>query len=150
MEKNNLSRRQFIATTSIGAIGAIVTTGAPSCGELNNVSGKLAMLGGSPVRTADWLEWPIWDPDADEPMVQRLKAAGAIVVGKTNTPEFGLAVLTENKLGDACRNPWNTEMNTGGSSGGAAASVAAGITSLAQSSDGGGSTRIPACFCGVR
>jgi len=88
-------------------------------------------------------------PDADEPMVQRLKAAGAIVVGKTNTPEFGLAVLTENKLGDACRNPWNTEMNTGGSSGGAAASVAAGITSLAQSSDGGGSTRIPACLCGV-
>ena len=88
-------------------------------------------------------------PDADEPMVQRLKAAGAIVVGKTNTPEFGMAVLTENKLGDACRNPWNTEMNTGGSSGGAAASVAAGITSLAQSSDGGGSTRIPACFCGV-
>jgi len=87
--------------------------------------------------------------DADEPMVQRLKAAGAIVVGKTNTPEFGMAVLTENKLGDACRNPWNTEMNTGGSSGGAAASVAAGITSLAQSSDGGGSTRIPACFCGV-
>jgi len=88
-------------------------------------------------------------PDADEPMVQRLKAAGAIVVGKTNTPEFGLAALTENKLGDACRNPWNTEMNSGGSSGGAAASVAAGITSLAQSSDGGGSTRIPACFCGV-
>jgi len=88
-------------------------------------------------------------PDADEPMVQRLKAAGAIIVGKTNTPEFGLAVVTENKLGDACRNPWNTEMNSGGSSGGAAASVAAGITSLAQSSDGGGSTRIPACFCGV-
>ncbi|GAG31155.1 unnamed protein product, partial [marine sediment metagenome] len=88
-------------------------------------------------------------PDTDETMVQRLKAAGAIVVGKTNTPEFGLAVLTENKFGDACRNPWNTEMNTGGSSGGAAASVAAGITSLAQSSDGGGSTRIPACFCGV-
>ena len=88
-------------------------------------------------------------PDNEGTMVQRLRKSGAIVVGKTNTPEFGLCCTTENKLGDACRNPWNLEMNSGGSSGGAAASVASGITGLAQGSDGGGSTRIPACFCGV-
>lgn len=88
-------------------------------------------------------------PDTDGTMVQRLKAAGAIIVGKTNTPEFGWHCSTENKLGDACRNPWNTERTSGGSSGGAAASTAAGISPLAQGSDGGGSIRIPACFCGV-
>ena len=88
MEKNNLSRRQFIATTSIGAIGAIVTTGAPSCGELNNVSGKLAMLGGSPVRTADWLEWPVWDPDADEPMLSVLRSGKWYREWGTKVTEF--------------------------------------------------------------
>ena len=88
-------------------------------------------------------------PDNEGTMVQRLKAAGAIIFGKTNAPEFGLCCSTENKLGDACRNPWNTERTSGGSSGGAAVSVAAGISPLAQGSDGGGSTRIPASFCGV-
>jgi aspartyl-tRNA(Asn)/glutamyl-tRNA(Gln) amidotransferase subunit A len=88
-------------------------------------------------------------PRTEGTLLKRLKAAGAIVIGKTNTPEFGLAGSTENKLGDACRNPWNTEMTSGGSSGGAAASVAAGISSLAQGSDGGGSIRIPASYCGV-
>lgn len=88
-------------------------------------------------------------PDTEGTMVRRLKAAGAIIVGKTNTPEFGLCCLNENKLGDACRNPWNTERHSGASSGGAAAAVAAGISPLAQASDGGGSTRIPASFCGL-
>lgn len=88
-------------------------------------------------------------PDEDSLVVERLKAAGAIIVGKTNTPEFGTALSTENKLGDACRNPWNTEKTSGGSSGGAAASVAAGMNPLSLGSDGGGSIRIPASFCGV-
>ena len=88
-------------------------------------------------------------PEHEGTLIQRLKSAGAIIVGKTNTPEFGLCCSTENKLGDACRNPWNTERTSGGSSGGAAASVAAGITPIAQGSDGGGSTRIPSSFCGV-
>ncbi|MQY72297.1 MAG: amidase, partial [Dehalococcoidia bacterium] len=88
-------------------------------------------------------------PDKEGTMVQRLKAAGAIIIGKTNTPEFGLSCCTENKLTDTCRNPWNTERNSGGSSGGAAAGTAAGISPLAQGSDGGGSTRIPASWCGV-
>lgn len=88
-------------------------------------------------------------PEADSTMVRRLKEAGAIIIGKTNTPELGLADQTENKLGDACCNPWNTGRTSGGSSGGAAASVAAGISPLAQGSDGGGSVRIPASFCGL-
>ncbi len=82
-------------------------------------------------------------------LAERLKKAGAVIVGKTNTPEFGLANSTENKLGDACRNPWNTEKTSGGSSGGTASAVAAGIVSLSPGSDGGGSVRIPACFCGL-
>lgn len=105
-------------------------------------------VNGMPV-TQGSLAYQNFVADTDDTMVQRLRTSGAIIVGKTNTPEFGLCGFTENKLGDACRNPWNLEMHSGGSSGGAAASVAAGITSIAQSSDGGGSTRIPASFCGV-
>jgi aspartyl-tRNA(Asn)/glutamyl-tRNA(Gln) amidotransferase subunit A len=87
--------------------------------------------------------------DRDALCVERLRAAGAIIVGTTNTPEFGAAGTTENRIGPPCRNPWNRERTSGGSSGGAAASVAAGITAVAQGSDGGGSIRIPASFCGI-
>ncbi|MBI2964863.1 MAG: amidase [Chloroflexi bacterium] len=90
-----------------------------------------------------------WIADRDEIAVERLKKAGAIVVGKTNTPEFGRLGTTENRLGDDCRNPWNPAATSGGSSGGAAASVAAGMVPIAQGSDGGGSIRIPSSFCGV-
>jgi len=78
-----------------------------------------------------------------------VRRAGAVILGKTNTPEFGLLGTTENRLGDHCRNPWNTERTTGGSSGGAGATVVAGLCSLAVGSDGGGSVRIPSSFCGV-
>ena len=88
-------------------------------------------------------------PDEDSIVVERVRRAGGVVLGKTNTPEFGLLGRTENRLGDPCRNPWNTERTAGGSSGGAAASLAAGLCSLATGSDGGGSIRIPATFCGV-
>jgi len=88
-------------------------------------------------------------PENEGTFIQRLKAAGAIIIGKTNAPEFGISFSTENKLGDACRNPWNTERTPGVSSGGAAAGVAAGIAPLAQGGDGAGSTRVPACFCGL-
>ena len=91
-----------------------------------------------------------WIPDHDDLVVERLRAAGAIILGKTNTPEFGEGGgVTENKLGDYCRNPWNIEMGSGASSGGAAASVAAGITPVAHGTDGAGSIRIPASFCGI-
>lgn len=74
MEKNNLSRRSFIATTSAGAIGAMVATGTPLLGKVNNDSGKLALLGGSPVRTEEWMEWPAWDSDAEDPMLSVLRS----------------------------------------------------------------------------
>ena len=88
-------------------------------------------------------------PDEDSIVVERVRASGAVILGKTNTPEFGLLGHTQNLLGDHCRNPWNTERTSGGSSGGAGAAVAAGLCSLATGSDGGGSIRIPSSFCGV-
>ncbi len=88
-------------------------------------------------------------PQQDSIVVERVRAAGAIILGKTNTPEFGLSGTTENRLGDACRNPWDPSRTAGGSSGGAAASVAAGLCALATGTDGGGSIRIPASFCGT-
>ncbi len=88
-------------------------------------------------------------PDLDSVVVERVKSSGAIILGKTNTPEFGLSGTTENKLGDACRNPWDTSRTPGGSSGGAAAALASGLCTLATGSDGGGSIRIPASFSGV-
>ena len=88
-------------------------------------------------------------PEMDSVVVERVKSAGAIILGKTNTPEFGLSGTTENKLGDACRNPWDTARTPGGSSGGAAAALAAGLCTLATGSDGGGSIRIPASFSGL-
>ena len=88
-------------------------------------------------------------PEYDSVVVERVKAAGAIILGKTNTPEFGLSGTTENKLGEPCRNPWDTTRTPGGSSGGAGAALAAGLCTLATGSDGGGSIRIPASFSGV-
>ena len=88
-------------------------------------------------------------PDADSAVVERVLASGAIILGKTNTPEFGLLGANENLLGDDCRNPWNPERTSGASSGGAGAAVAAGLSSIATGGDGGGSIRIPASFCGI-
>ena len=88
-------------------------------------------------------------PQQDAIIVQRLQAAGAIIIGKTNTSEFGWMAITDNLLFGATRNPWNLELTPGGSSGGAAASVASCMGSLAIGSDGGGSIRIPSSFCGV-
>ena len=88
-------------------------------------------------------------PAEDDLVVQRLKAAGAIVVGKTNTPEFGAGGNTFNAVFGATRNPWNTTLTCGGSSGGAAVAVATGMGPIAEGTDLGGSLRAPAAFCGV-
>lgn len=86
--------------------------------------------------------------DRDGVSVSRLKAAGAVVVGKTNTPEFGYKGFTENRLWGPTRNPWDPTKTPGGSSGGSAAAVAAGMVPLCSGSDGGGSIRIPASLTG--
>ncbi|RYM05134.1 amidase [Sporolactobacillus sp. THM7-7] len=88
-------------------------------------------------------------PKFDATIVRRLKAAGAIILGKTNTPEFGHKGTTNNRLFGPTKNPWKLANGTGGSSGGSAAAVAAGLVPLAEGSDGGGSIRIPSSLCGV-
>lgn len=88
-------------------------------------------------------------PDEDALTVQRLKAAGAVVIGKTNTPEFGAGANTYNAVFGATRNPWKLSHTCGGSSGGSAVALACGLGPLATGSDLGGSLRIPASFCGV-
>jgi amidase len=88
-------------------------------------------------------------PDFDLAVVRRLRDAGFVIVGKTNTPEFGTVAFTESELNGATRNPWNTKLTPGGSSGGSAAALAAGLVPAAHATDGGGSIRIPASCCGL-
>lgn len=88
-------------------------------------------------------------PQADAVAVQRLKAAGAIVLGKTTTPEFAHKLLTDSPLHGVTRNPWDLERTPGGSSGGSAAAVAAGIGPLSLATDAGASTRLPAACTGI-
>jgi aspartyl-tRNA(Asn)/glutamyl-tRNA(Gln) amidotransferase subunit A len=85
----------------------------------------------------------------DCPAVKRLRDAGMILIGRTNTPEFGWKGVTDNRVFGISRNPWNTKLTPGGSSGGAAAAVAAGLGPVGVGTDGGGSLRIPASFCGI-
>lgn len=109
--------------------------------DLNLVGGVRCTYGN--VALADFV------PEESEPLVQRLEERGGIVVGKTNTPEFGAGGNTFNDVFGSTRNPWDTRMNAGGSSGGAAASLAAGEVWLSHGSDLAGSLRTPAAYCGV-
>lgn len=88
-------------------------------------------------------------PDRDAESVARLRRAGAVIVGKTNTPEFAFGAVCTNQLKGPTRNPWNRNLTSGGSSGGSAVAVATGMVALAQGTDFGGSVRMPASFCGV-
>lgn len=87
-------------------------------------------------------------PDRDDEAVRRLRAAGAIILGKTNTPEFAFGAVCTNKLRGPTINPWNAALTSGGSSGGSAVAVATGMAPLALGTDFGGSVRTPASFCG--
>lgn len=88
-------------------------------------------------------------PTTDAPLVSRLKAAGAIFLGNTNTPEFLMAYETNNLVNGKTSNPWNLEYSAGGSSGGEAAAISSGCAAGGVGSDGGGSIRVPAHFCGI-
>jgi aspartyl-tRNA(Asn)/glutamyl-tRNA(Gln) amidotransferase subunit A len=92
---------------------------------------------------------PAWVPEEDAPVVERLYSAGVVMLGKTNTPELGWKGDSGNRVFGPSFNPWNLAKTPGGSSGGAAGGVAAGLGPLAQGSDGAGSIRIPAAFCGI-
>ena len=87
-------------------------------------------------------------PDEDSIVVERVKAAGAIILGKTNTPEFGHRGTTENLLGEPCRNPWNTERTPGGSSGGAAAALSAGLCAISTAATAAAPSAYPPASAG--
>jgi amidase len=93
--------------------------------------------------------WSDFVPDHDAEIVTRYRKAGLVLLGKSNTPEVGLAATTESVFLGPCHNPWDLRRTAGGSSGGAAAAVAAGIVPVAHATDGGGSIRIPASCCGL-
>jgi aspartyl-tRNA(Asn)/glutamyl-tRNA(Gln) amidotransferase subunit A len=127
-----------------------------------NKGAPQGLLDGVPVSIKDLLltrGWPTlrgsrtsdtsgpWNDDA--PGTARLREHGAVLLGKTTTPEFGWKGVTDSPLTGTTRNPWNTDLTPGGSSGGAAAAVAAGLGPLALGTDGGGSIRIPSAFCGL-
>ncbi|MEA2249688.1 MAG: aspartyl-tRNA(Asn)/glutamyl-tRNA(Gln) amidotransferase subunit [Solirubrobacteraceae bacterium] len=88
-------------------------------------------------------------PEEDDVVVERLRAAGAIMIGKTNVPEFGYSGVGHNPIAETTRNPWDLRMTPGGSSAGSGAAVAAGVCPFALGSDGGGSVRIPSAHCGL-
>ena len=120
----------------------------PLCGVPIGVKDLLSATEGLPT-THGSAGFGDWIADHDAAHIRRLREAGAIVVGKTNTPELGLRPVTENARFGATRDPWNIELSAGGSSGGSAAATAAGMVALADGSDLGGSIRIPASCCGV-
>jgi amidase len=122
--------------------GASLLAGLPiAVKDLEDVAGVRTTYG-SPIYAAHV-------PARSDLMVERLEAAGAVVIGKSNTPEFGAGANTYNQLFESTRTPWRTDLTAGGSSGGSAAALAAGQVWLATGSDLGGSLRTPASFCGV-
>ncbi len=148
-----------------GDLGAFLTVTADAAlaraGELEADSARSAALWGLPFADKDLVPrkgvrttfgsrlFADYVPDDSDDLVTALDAAGAVSLGKTNTPEFGLPSYTENLVGQPARNPYDTTLGAGGSSGGAAVAVAAGLLPFAPGSDGGGSIRIPAAACGL-
>ncbi|MBV8119775.1 MAG: amidase, partial [Alphaproteobacteria bacterium] len=109
----------------------------------------LMLMRGFPTRRGSHLVDPDQDWSEDTPAVARLREAGAVILGKTTTSEFGWKALGDSPLHGVTRNPWDLSRSSGGSSAGAAAAAAAGIGLLHLGSDGAGSIRTPSSFCGV-
>ena len=148
-------------------INAIVTLTADAAREQARTSerayaeGKAGRLEGVPITIKDLIPvkgvrttfgsklFEDYVPEADAVLVERIKEAGGVILGKTNVPEFGLVAVTDNSVFGPTWNPWDKKKTVGGSSGGAAAGLAAGLSPLAVGNDGGGSIRIPAALCGV-
>ncbi|MDH5816660.1 MAG: amidase [Candidatus Nezhaarchaeota archaeon] len=140
-------------------INAFVTLNPRAIDEAKRAEGK--PLGGLPIAVKDNTNvsglrttygsklFEDYVPSEDSVIVERLRKAGAVIIGKTNMPEFGLVAYTDNVLFGPTRNPWDLSKTVGGSSGGSAAAVAAGMVPAATGNDGGGSIRIPASFCGL-
>lgn len=157
IEAHNPALNAFILVDAEGALAE-----ARISGERWRIGAPRGRLDGVPMSIKDILltkGWPTlrgskatprdqpWDEDA--PAVARLREHGAILLGKTTTPEFGWKGVTDSALSGITRNPWNPERTPGGSSGGAAVAVATGMGALALGTDGGGSVRIPAGFTGI-
>ena len=142
---NAVVRKRYEAAR---AEAAQVDRDAPFAGVPFLVKDLLAMLAGEPTANGNRLlaTWPM--PQSSE-LVRRWQAAGLVIAGRTNTPEFGLTPYTEPLIYGPTRNPWSASHSPGGSSGGSAAAVAAGMVPLASGGDGGGSIRIPASCCGL-
>jgi len=140
-----------VVTTMYDQASAAIATGLPS-GPFTGVPFMLKDLGalyaGVPTSNGSRI-FAEFVPDHDSTLVQRYKAAGLVIMAKTNTPELGIAATTEPQLFGPTRNPWRLTHSAGGSSGGAAAAVAAGYLPMAHATDGGGSIRIPAANCGL-
>ena len=145
-----------------GALNAVVARRDDEVLTEAATHGRTGPLAGLPLLVKDMARCAGWTttfgsslyadapPDEfDDIVVARLRAAGAIVVGRSNTPAFGHAPFTTNDVFGPTRNPWNLERSPGGSSGGSAAALAAGLVPLATTSDGGGSVRIPSSACGL-
>ena len=139
-----------VARAAARAVDARIAAGqdpGPLAGVPVGIKDLLATAG---IRTA--MGSPLYEnfvPEEDDIVVERLKAAGAIIIGKTSVPEFGYSGVSNNPLFPATRNPWDLAMTPGGSSSGSGAAVAAGLGPIAIGSDGGGSVRVPAAHCGL-
>jgi amidase len=149
MDWREQARAQLEAQASAGAFNPLAPAGRQPFAGVPFLLKDLGQdLAGQPATWASRARRGVL-ADATSSVVQRWLDAGLVLLGKTNLPEFALKAVTEPKLFGPCRNPWDLERTPGGSSGGAAAAVAAGIVPVAGASDGGGSIRIPAAYCGL-
>ena len=148
------ANKDLNAFTFVDAEGALAAADAIQPGDPRPFAGvpmaikELHAVAGQPLTEGSDL-FGDYHPNYDAAAVRRLKAAGFVLIGRTNAPEFGIVPVTEPRRFGPTRNPWNPNHTPGGSSGGAAAAVAAGILPAAHGSDGGGSIRIPAACCGL-